>query len=94
MAPKMRRVLAEMGYNGDDHIAQPYTQELLDWADHVICMSHLHVARIHKNFQVDPAKVSNWDIVDPFRFTGDDVHRAVASQIKAQVFHHFLNTQS
>lgn len=80
-----------MGYDGEQHVAQPFTQELMDWADQIICMSHLHVARINKKFQVDPAKIANWDIIDPFHFTGTDTHRAVAQQIKEQVFHHFLN---
>jgi len=91
MAPKMRRVLAEMGYSGEQHIAQPYSQDLLDWADQVICMSHLHVDRINKNFSVDPLKVRNWNVEDPFRHKGEEVHRAVAQQIKELVFHHFLS---
>jgi len=94
MAAKMRKVLAEMGYNGENHVTQPYTQELLDWADRIICMSHLHVRRIHKLFQVDPEKVENWEITDPFRFTGDEVHRSVAKEIKERVFQHFLSTQN
>ena len=83
--------MIEMGYDGEQHVAQPFTQELLDWADQVICMSYLHIARINKKFQVNPVKIKNWEIIDPFRFTGDDTHRAVAQQIKETVFHHFLS---
>lgn len=94
MAPKMRRVLAEMGYSGESHVAQPFTQELMDWADRIICMSCLHVHRIHKLFQVDSLKVENWEITDPFRFKGVEVHRSVAKEIKERVFQHFLSTQN
>jgi protein-tyrosine-phosphatase len=91
MAPKMRRIMAEMGYSGENHIAQPFTQDLLDWADQIVCMSHLHVSRINKRFNVDQNKITNWEITDPFHYTGDDTHRAVAQQIKERVFQHFLN---
>ena len=90
----MRRVLSEMGYNGENHVAQPYTQDLLNWSDEIICMSHLHVTRITKKFQVDPLKIKNWEIVDPFRYIGEDTHRLVANQIKEKVFLHFLGKQS
>ena len=91
MAPKMRRVLAAMGYSGESHIAQPYSQELADWADIIICMEPHHQQRFAKNFDVNPTKFETWNIIDPFKHRGEEVHRAVANQLKERVFHRFLD---
>jgi protein-tyrosine-phosphatase len=91
MAPKMRRVLASMGYNGESHIAQPYSQELADWADIIVCMEPRHQQRFAKNFDVDLDKFEIWGIIDPFKHRGEEVHKTVAKQIKEQVFHRFLD---
>lgn len=86
--------MAEMGYDGEKHLAQPCTQELMDWADLIVCMSHRHANQITKRFEVDPAKVTNWEVVDPFHYSGDTVHRKVAQEIKEKVFLHFLGKQN
>ena len=91
MAPKMRRIMAEMGYSGGEHIAQPYSQELADWANIIVCMEPRHQQRFAKNFNVDPIKFEIWGIIDPFKHRGEEVHRAVAQQIKERIFHRFLD---
>jgi protein-tyrosine-phosphatase len=91
MAPKMRRTLAAMGYSGESHIAQPYSQELADWADIIVCMEPRHQQRFAKNFSVDLTKFEVWHIIDPFKHSGETVHQAVAKQIKERVFHRFLD---
>lgn len=90
MAPKMRRVLGSMGYDGEEHVAQPYSQELADWADLIVCMEHKHQQRFAKKFDVDPSKFEVWDIEDPFKHKGEEFHRKVADQIKERVFLRFL----
>jgi protein-tyrosine-phosphatase len=89
MAPKMRRIMREMGYDGESHLGKPCDQRLLNWADLIVCMSHKHVSFIDKHFEVEMSKVVNWDIVDPFFFKGDEVHRKVAHEIRELVFLHF-----
>jgi protein-tyrosine-phosphatase len=91
MAPKMRRIMAEMGYSGEEHLAKPYDQTLLDWSDLIVCMSKVHITRINENFSVDTDKIANWEVIDPFFHKGEEVHRSVAHQIKELVFRHFLD---
>jgi protein-tyrosine phosphatase len=51
-----RRVMAELGVPIDDHRTLELDQELMDWADLVICMSTEHLREVRRHFPQDADK--------------------------------------
>jgi protein-tyrosine phosphatase len=43
-------VMAEMGLNLSNHLAMPLSGELMDWANHVLCMEVEQAVEIRKRF--------------------------------------------
>jgi len=44
--PHAVRALAEKGLDLSMHVSQPVTEELLEWADHVLCMEIAHTSEL------------------------------------------------
>jgi protein-tyrosine-phosphatase len=81
----MRLILEEMGYNPDNHRSQGISEDLLQWADEIICMGTVHMNCIADQFPKHLPKVSEWLIKDPHFAKGDELHREVAQQIACRI---------
>lgn len=89
MPLKMRKAVAELGYDGDPHRSQAITKELVDWADIIVCMGNVHENYINQHYPEHSWKAMNWQVKDPHFAQGDEEHKSVAKQIRELVFHHF-----
>jgi protein-tyrosine phosphatase len=96
VAPLKRKIprktllaLEELGFDGTSHRTQGISEELLEWADVIVCMGNVHVKRIATEHPQHSHKVSNWLIDDPHFATGMDKHREVVKQIREQVYLRF-----
>ena len=85
----MRIVLEELGYDPNNHRSQNISENLLSWADKIICMGNVHVKHIVEHYPEYSQKVNNWLIDDPHFATGTDKHREVARQIQNQIYIQF-----
>ena len=81
----MLLALQEIGYDGSNHRSQGISENLLSWADIIVCMGNVHVKRIEADYPQHSHKVSNWLIDDPHFATGMDKHRAVTKEIEQKV---------
>jgi protein-tyrosine-phosphatase len=85
----MRLALEELGYNPNNHRSQGITEELLQWADVIVCMGNVHQKFIATNYPQHSTKITNWLVDDPHFAVGTEKHRAVAKEIEAKVLSHF-----
>ena len=87
----MRQALEELGYDPNSHRSQGISQELLQWADIIVCMGNAHWKYIAEHYPEYLPKVSNWMVKDPHFATGNELHRQVARQIQHLVQLNFCN---
>lgn len=60
-----RKVAAERGLDLEGHRSQQITRELVEWADHILCMTGSHQRALHQLFPGCAAETLGREISDP-----------------------------
>ena len=94
--PHAVRVLAEKGLDLSMHLAQPVTSDLMEWADHVLCMEFAHTAALRERYPKHEERIlllgpfgGGMEIADPlggwrgrFRKSRDEIAACVGNFIE------------
>jgi len=95
--PQMVKVGREIGLDLSPHICQPITDELVDWADHILVMEYAHVAHLEQFHPASRDKVSLLgrqvgadEIADPIGSWFTFQYRRCRDQLRACV-HRFID---
>lgn len=66
-AAHSRELARQMGMDLEGHRAQSVTNELIDWADQILCMTETHLQHLKRGFPraADKARTLGADIGDP-----------------------------
>ena len=78
-----KNVMAEIEIDISTHVSAPLTQELVNWADEIICMSHSHKQTL-ESFGVSNVTVLGDGITDPFG-QSLDTYRICRDEIIKQI---------
>jgi protein-tyrosine-phosphatase len=86
----MREVLEELGYDPSFHRSQGIAEELLEWADEIVCMGNVHYKYIQSNFGEHILnKTVLWKVDDPHFHKGTEKHREVAAELKLRILERY-----
>ncbi len=86
---RMRIILEELGYNGENHRSQSISKELMSWADIVVTMANAHIKHVEANYPEHLSKLQKWYIDDPHFSSDPAVHRRVIDELRTHVQDHF-----